>query len=141
LGLNQQELEAYSSVPSSAKFNNARNLTPFHHISSSRSCKERAIIIIMSRAKFGNCVGIYYQHVRGLRTKQLEIYDNVCATDFNIICLTETCLNDSCYDHNLFPNGYTLYQSDWPYTNKARGGGVLTAIASSLGSSSRRYDL
>jgi hypothetical protein len=28
-----------------------------------------------------------------------------------------------------------------PYTNKARGGGVLTAIATSLGSSSRRYDL
>jgi hypothetical protein len=41
----------------------------------------------MSRANLGKCLGIYYQNFRGLRTKQLEIYDNVCATDFDIICL------------------------------------------------------
>jgi exonuclease III len=95
----------------------------------------------MSHANFGNSLGIYYQNVRGLRTKQTEFYDNVCASNFDIICLSETWLNDVCYDHNLFPNSYTVYRSDRPYINKARGGGVVTAITASLGSCNRRYDL
>jgi exonuclease III len=80
-------------------------------------------------------------NVRGLRTKQLEFYDHVCASNFDIICLSETRINDLCYDHNLFPNRYTAYRYDQQHTNKARGGGLLTAITASLGSCSRRYDL
>ncbi|PNF31813.1 hypothetical protein B7P43_G09329, partial [Cryptotermes secundus] len=95
----------------------------------------------MSRSKSASCLGIYYQNVRGLRTKYVEFYDNVCSTDFDIICLTETWLNDSCYDCNIFPSRYTVYRSDRVSTSKARGGGVLTAIPSSLGSCRRRYDL
>jgi hypothetical protein len=91
-----------------------------------------------SHANFLNCLGIYYQNVRGLRTNQPEFYDNVSASNFDIICLSETWLNDLCYDHNLFPSRYTVNWSDRPYINKARGGGVLTA---SLGPCSRRYDL
>jgi hypothetical protein len=78
----------------------------------------------MSNANFVNCLGIYYQNVRGLRTKELEF--------------SKTWLNDLYYDHNLFPNKYIVYQSDRPYINKARSGGVLTAITASLGSCSRR---
>ena len=37
---------------------------------------------------------IFYQNVRGLRTKQSELFDNVCSMDFQIICLTEAWLND-----------------------------------------------
>jgi hypothetical protein len=33
--------------------------------------------------------GIYYQNVRGLRTKQSEFYDNVCVASFDIICLRD----------------------------------------------------
>jgi hypothetical protein len=95
----------------------------------------------MPHANFGNCLGIYYQNVRGLRTKQLEFYDNLCASNFDIIYLSETWLNDLCYNHNLFPNRYTVYWSDRPYINKAHGGGILTAITASLGSCSCRYDL
>jgi hypothetical protein len=95
----------------------------------------------MSHANFGNCLSIYYyQNVRGLRTKQLEFYD-ACASNFDTICLIETWLNDLCYDHNLFPNKYTVYRSDRPYINKAHGGGVSTAILARLGSCSCRYDL
>jgi hypothetical protein len=36
------------------------------------------------------CHDIFYQHVRGLRTKQLEFYDSVSSTGYNVICLTET---------------------------------------------------
>jgi hypothetical protein len=61
-------------------------------------------VSVMSHANFGNCLGIYYQNVRDLRTKQLEFYDNFCSIDLHIICLYETWLNDLCYDHNLFPN-------------------------------------
>jgi hypothetical protein len=60
----------------------------------------------------GNCFDIYYQNIRGLRIKQLETYKNVCSMDYNIICLTETWLNDLCYDHNLFPDCYTVSCSD-----------------------------
>ncbi|PNF15466.1 hypothetical protein B7P43_G17549 [Cryptotermes secundus] len=83
---------------------------------------------------------MFYQNIRGLRTKQLEFYD-VCASNYEIICLSKTWLNDLCYDHNLFPNQYTVYRSDRPYINKVRGGGALTAITASLGSCRRRYDL
>ncbi|PNF20040.1 hypothetical protein B7P43_G05817 [Cryptotermes secundus] len=89
----------------------------------------------------GKCFDIYYQNVRGLRTKQVELYDNICSTDYNIICLTETWLNDLCYDHNLFPDCYTVFRSDRASVNKTRGGGVLTALSSKIRSCKRRYDL
>jgi exonuclease III len=88
----------------------------------------------MSHANFSDSLGIYYQNVRGLRTKQLEFYDNVCSSNFDIICLSETWLNDLCYDHNLFPSRYTVYWSDRLSINKGHGGGVLTTITASLGS-------
>jgi hypothetical protein len=31
---------------------------------------------------------IFYQNVRGLRTKKTELFDNVSSMDFQIICLT-----------------------------------------------------
>jgi hypothetical protein len=34
-----------------------------------------------------------------------------------------------------------VHSFDWAYVNKAHGGGVLTAITTSLGSCSHRYDL
>jgi hypothetical protein len=64
----------------------------------------------MSNPNLGNSLGIYYQNVRGLRTKQLEFYNNVCEANCDIICLSETWLNDRCYDHNLFPSNYTVYR-------------------------------
>jgi exonuclease III len=65
----------------------------------------------------------------------------VCASNFDIICLSDTWLNDLCYNHNLFPNRYTIYLSDQPYINKVGGGGVSTAITASLGSCNRSYEL
>jgi hypothetical protein len=87
------------------------------------------------------CFDIYYQNVRGLRTKQFELYSNVCSTDYNILCLTETWLNDLCFDHNLFPDSYKVLRSDRVSANKTRGGGVLTALSSRTRSFKRRYDL
>jgi hypothetical protein len=84
---------------------------------------------------------IYYQNVRGLRTKQLELYSNVCSNDYSILCLTEMWLNDLCYDHNLLPDGYTVFRSNRVSTTKTRGGGVLTALSSKIRTCKRRHDL
>jgi hypothetical protein len=89
----------------------------------------------------GKSFDIYYQNVRGLRTKQLELYDDVCSADYNIICLTETWLNDLCYDHNLFPDCYTVLRSDRVPVNKTRGGGVLIALSSKVRFYKRWCDL
>jgi hypothetical protein len=97
--------------------------------------------LAMSYLNLGISLSIYYQNVRGLRTKQFEFYGNVCASNFDIISLSETWLNDQCYDQNLFPSRYTVYRSDRAYVNKDSVGGILTAIDTSLGSCSRRYDL
>jgi hypothetical protein len=75
----------------------------------------------------GNCLDIYYQ--------------NVCSTDCDIICLTETWLNDQCYDHNLFPDYYTVFRLDRLSVNKTRGVGALIALSPRVRSHKRRYDL
>jgi hypothetical protein len=45
---------------------------------------------------------IFYHNVRCLRTKQIEVFDNVCSMDCQIICLTETWLNDRFSITNYF---------------------------------------
>jgi hypothetical protein len=94
-----------------------------------------------SHAQYVVHFDLYYQNVRGLRTKQFELYSNICSTYYNILCLTETWLNDSCFDHNLFPDSYTVFCSDRVSGNKTRGGGMLTALSSRIHSFKRRYDL
>jgi hypothetical protein len=84
---------------------------------------------------------IFYQNVGGLRTKQTELFDNVCSMDFQIIFLAEAWLNDMCFDHELFPDSFTTFRSDRISNTKARRGGVLIAVASRVHTSKRRYDL
>jgi hypothetical protein len=88
-----------------------------------------------------NCFDIYYQTVRGLRTKRLELYEKVCSADCNIICLTETWLNDLCSDHNLLPGCYTGFRSDRASVNKTRVGGILIVFSSRVHSHKHRYYL
>jgi hypothetical protein len=38
----------------------------------------------------GHYLDIFYQNVRGLRTKSVELFSNVCSFDFKIVCLKET---------------------------------------------------
>jgi hypothetical protein len=95
----------------------------------------------MSSIQPVNDFDIYYKNIRGLRTKQLELYDDVWSTNLNIICLTETWLKDMCYDNNLFPDGYTVFHSDRVCTNETRGGGVLIALSPRVRSCKRMCDL
>jgi len=60
------------------------------------------------------------------------LQDLVYGHDFDIICLTETWLNNSINDHEILPTGYSIYRHD---RAGRTGGGTLTAVKSSLSSS------
>ena len=55
--------------------------------------------------------------------------------------MTETWLNDQCYDQNLFPDGFIIFRSDRIHATKKRGGGVLMAVSPKFNSFKRRHDL
>jgi hypothetical protein len=76
--------------------------------------------------------------VLGLRTRTLW---KCLLHGYNVIFLTETWLNDLCYDHNLFPDCFTVFRSDRVSVNKIRGGGVLSALFSRVCSYKRRFNL
>jgi hypothetical protein len=77
--------------------------------------------------------------------RQLSRHLGVSKTsnsDFDIIFLAETWLNNFYNDHDFFHNRYAVYRSDRLHTDKACGDGcVLTSTFTSLGSFRRRYDL
>lgn len=70
---------------------------------------------------------IYYQNARGLRTKTRTLYENILVEDWDLICLSETWLNDSFSNSELCDNRYVIYRNDKDYvsSNVNRGGGVL----------------
>ncbi|CAF4761859.1 unnamed protein product [Pieris macdunnoughi] len=49
-------------------------------------------------------LNIFYQNVRGLRTKTSTFYRNVCVNNYDIICITETWLLEGISDSELFDN-------------------------------------
>ena len=102
---------------SAASFHHSPNLIliPCNHISSQPSLSDQ--------------LTFYYQNVRGLRTKTTEFFLSVQSDCSDIYCLTETWLNDSINDCELFPSSYTVIRSDnlSSLSGKSRGGGVLIA--------------
>lgn len=77
---------------------------------------------------------VYYQNVRGLRTKTGVFYRNLCLCSYDIICLTETWLNDSINNNELFDDRYIVWRRDRNYDelDQLKGGGVLIAIRREL---------
>jgi Reverse transcriptase (RNA-dependent DNA polymerase) len=65
-----------------------------------------------------------YQNVRGLNSKTLECLSSVLAQEHDFIALTETWLNDSVKDAELFDGRYIVFRRD----RGSRGGGVLLAV-------------
>lgn len=79
---------------------------------------------------------IYYQNVRGLRTKIDSFFLAVTEADYDVIVLTETWLDDRIFSTQLFGALYTVFRTDRSNENsrKSRGGGVLIAVSSKLNS-------
>jgi hypothetical protein len=69
---------------------------------------------------------ILYQNVRGLKTKTHMFYENILNSDFDIICLTETWLDDTVHSSELFPPNFAVFRQDG--RRQCRGRGVLVAV-------------
>lgn len=81
-----------------------------------------------------NKLMVYYQNVRGLRTKIDDFFVTVVDCDYDVIVVTETWLDDRIYSAQLFGNRFTVFRNDRnPFNStKARGGGVLIAVSNRL---------
>nr|CAH7720100.1 unnamed protein product [Callosobruchus chinensis] len=73
---------------------------------------------------------MYYQNVRGLRTKTNTLLNATYSSTYDLIALSETWLDDSIYDAELINSDYNIFRCDRDFelTNTSRGGGVLLAI-------------
>jgi hypothetical protein len=87
--------------------------------------------LIMASLKF------YYQNVRGICTKTLDIYVNSSILDYDVIILSETWLRSDILDSELFDNNFSVYRRDRRssgfHGNKS-GGGVLIAVSKKFSS-------
>ena len=77
---------------------------------------------------------LYYQNVRGLRSKVDQVFFGAQSDESDIYCFTETWLNESFNNNELFPHNFQVYRSDnqSALSNKSRGGGVLIALTNNL---------
>lgn len=78
------------------------------------------------RCKSIRKIPMYYQNVRGLRTKTATFYKNISVSGCHIIALTETFLKSSVCDGELFPPGYIVLRKD--RACDVGWGGVLLAV-------------
>lgn len=81
-------------------------------------------------------LSIFYHNCSGLRTKIKNLYIDIKSCNYNLIILTETWLNDSFKNEEIFDNDWLVYRKDRNYeqTNTSRGGGVLIAIRNNIAS-------
>ena len=82
-------------------------------------------------------IRVYYQNVRGLRTKIKDLFLAALDAEYDIIVYTETWLNDEINSAQLFGEKYTVYRNDRNTitTGKKRGGGVLIGVSNKISSS------
>lgn len=77
-------------------------------------------------------LSIYYQNVRGLRTKCEDFYISALNHEYDVIILVETWLNSTVYDHEFLDDRYNIYRRDRSSTrsflNRREGGGVCVAV-------------
>lgn len=73
---------------------------------------------------------IYYQNVRGMRTKTEDIFKNVLLTSYDIIAFTETWLNPNISNGEFLDPRYVVYRRDRlsSKVSKKDGGGVMFAV-------------
>ncbi|XP_058466434.1 uncharacterized protein LOC131439448 [Malaya genurostris] len=76
-------------------------------------------------------IWVYYQNVRGLRTKIDEIFLTTSDCNFDVIFLTETGLDSRINSQQLFGNSFNVFRCDRSSANsdKASFGGVLIAVS------------
>lgn len=81
-------------------------------------------------------VSVLYQNVPGLKSKLTNIYKNSLDCEHQIICLTETWLNDNISSSEFHCDSFNIHRHDREETasTKQHGGSVLVAVDKSLSS-------
>lgn len=75
------------------------------------------------------CLTIYYQNVRGLRTKTKDIFINSQTLPYDIFALTETNLTPDINNNELFLSNFNVFRKDvLSHTDSTTGRGILLAI-------------
>lgn len=85
-------------------------------------------------------LSIWYQNVRGMRTKGTEFFASVAGTHHDVIAVTETALREDSLVMDYFPDNWIVYRADRDtnVTGKVWGGGSLIAVCSQLQSYHRK---
>ena len=76
------------------------------------NCDKNDTMFVNKNVKNRKNLSLYYQNVRGLRTKCSEFYLSSSTCNFDVIALSETWLNSSFYDSELFHSDFTVYRCD-----------------------------
>lgn len=77
---------------------------------------------------------LFYQNVRGLRTKSSTVFTNMSLIQADIFLLTETWFNNNHLNPSFFPEGFQVERRDrdTDITGLQRGGGVCAVIDSNI---------
>ena len=98
-------------------------------VSSNRGPHQKTLSCLMQNVRsltaFQVVDGSSYESKLGI------LRDIAYGYDLDVICLTETWLNEAITDHEILPTAYNIYRRD---RVGRTGGGVMTAIKSSLSS-------
>lgn len=70
--------------------------------------------------------------MRGLRCHASDVRLQILNNDYDIIIFTETWLNNTIFDAEIFDPRYTVHRRDREYTG--RGGGILIAVSNRISS-------
>jgi len=81
-----------------------------------------------------HCFKVYYQNVRGLRSKLFNLRTNFILLSYDAYILTETWLSDDISNSELCFDGYLIFRCDRNLrtSNCRRGGGSLIAVKKEL---------
>lgn len=85
-----------------------------------------------------NSLKFFYHNCSGIRGKIKNLYLDAKSSNFDVLVLTETWLNDSFKNEEILDNKWTIFRKDRDYnaTGLSRGGGVLIAVKSPLSAES-----
>lgn len=73
---------------------------------------------------------IYYQNIRGMRTKTQDILCNILNCNYDVLVLVETWLHNGIKDREFIDDRYVVFRRDrnTDIHHKSDGGGVLIAV-------------
>jgi len=77
-------------------------------------------------------IDIFYQNVRGLRTKSTILLNSLTTQDSDIFLLTETWLTADHPNAAYFPPTFNVERNDRAHPDMSRGGGVCAALRTGI---------